>query len=240
MRNGPSSSDGSPLLTRALDRIGHVPGTSSPKKRRRQDDDNDQIKSPTAKRHFIKSPQRHQNKNEESTQAASRSCEGSGPNVPIEIDDSQEVKTDDTNHHQPRHVSSPPARRKPSSRPKQTLHPSPNFEEISLSSFSRATSGHSQHEGGSVDRALRRKLDEDDNARGNARHQRAPAPSDVDGSLERREEEGSDPMEGISQSTHDLQLDGVNDGSVVRETPEPDVRSPALRNGWSRDDPLLL
>jgi sentrin-specific protease 7 len=160
--------------------------------------------------------------------------------VPIEIDDSQEAKTDNTNHHQRRHVSSPSARHKRSSRPKQTLHPSPTFDEIPVLSFSHATSGHGRYEGSSVDHALRRKLDEDDYARENARHSRAPAPSDANGSLEHREEEGSDPMEGISQSTHNLQLDGVNDGSVVRETPEPDVRSAALQNGWSRDDPLLL
>lgn len=82
-------------------------------------------------------------------------------------------------------------------------------------------------------------MDGDDYFREKARRSRVPAPSDANASIQRKEEV-SDPMEGISQSTNQLQLDGVNDGSIVRETPEPDERSRVAQNGWSRQDPLLL
>lgn len=242
MHNGQTTSCGSPRPVKALQHTGHAPGMSSPRKRRRQNDDKKQVESPTAKRQLTRSPDRVHNVSVISEQLAPRSREGSAPNAPIEIDDSQEVKVVNANHRQ--HVqASSITQRKPSShasRPKQTLRPLQSVQEISRSSFSIENSKHRQREGSPVDRALRTWMDEDDYAREKTRRSRAPAPSDANDSFERREEEVSDPMEGISQSTNQLQLDGVNDGSVVRETPEPCERSPVVQNGWSRQDPLLL
>jgi sentrin-specific protease 7 len=234
MRNGQTASDGSPRPVKARHQADHTPSIFSPKKRPRQNDDNSQAKSPTAKRQLTGSPRRVDNACVVSEQLVPCSREGSAPNAPIEIDDSQEAKVVSADHGQHVQASSNPPR------PKQTLHPSPSVQEISRSSFSIGKSKHGQREGSPVDRALRVWMDEDDYAREKARRASAPAPNDTNDSVERREEEASDPMEGISQSTNQLQLDGVNDGSVVRETPEPDERSPVAHSGWSRQDPLLL
>ncbi|KAI4687010.1 uncharacterized protein J4E84_005381 [Alternaria hordeiaustralica] len=241
MRNGQITSNRTPRQSKENDQTCQIPGTSSPRKRRRHGDDNDDMKSPSAKRQFIKSPQRHQDSHMESKQIASRSREGSVPEVPIEIKDSQEVKVINANHRQQVQAAST-AQRKPASRhahSSEGLRPSPTFEENPRLSYSTKTSKHGQHEGTPVDSALQTKLDEDDYARDKARRSEAPVPSNMDGSMERREE-ACDPMEGISQSTHDLQLDGVNDGSVVQETPEPEEGSATVQTGWSRDNPTLL
>ncbi|KAI4627784.1 hypothetical protein J4E80_001918 [Alternaria sp. BMP 0032] len=241
LRNGHITSNRTPRQSKENDQTSQIPGTSSPKKRRRHGDDNDDMKSPSAKRQLIKSPQRHQDGDMETKQRASRSREGSVPDAPIEIKDSQEVKDINVNHRQ-QVQAAPTAQRKPASRhahSSEGLRPSPTFEEIPRLSYSTKTSKHGQHEGTPVDSALQTKLDEDDYARDKARRSEAPASSNMDGSLERREE-ASDPMEGISQSTHDLQLDGVNDGSVVQETPEPEEKSTTVQTGWSRDNPTLL
>ncbi|KAI4650409.1 hypothetical protein J4E93_002765 [Alternaria ventricosa] len=239
--NGQITSNKTSRQFKENDQTSQIPSTSSPKKRRRHGDDNEDMKSPTAKRQFIKSPQRHQDSDMEIEQIASRSREGSVPEVPIEIKDSQEVKVINDNHRQQVQAASTAQRKVASryARPSEGLRPSPTFEEIPRLSCSTKTSKHGQHEGSPVDSALQTKLDEDDYARDKARRSEAPAPSNTDGSLGRREET-SDPMEGISQSTHDLQLDGVNDGSVVQETPEPEERSTTVGTGWSRDNPTLL
>ncbi|KAI4713706.1 hypothetical protein J4E89_001153 [Alternaria sp. Ai002NY15] len=241
LRNGHITSNRTPRQSKENDQTSQIPGTSSPKKRRRHGDDSDDMKSPSAKRQLIKSPQRHQDGDMESKQRASRSREGSVPDAPIEIKDSQEVKVINVNHRQ-QVQAAPTAQRKPAScyaHSSEGLRPSPTFEEIPRLSYSTKTSKHGQHEGTPVDSALQTKLDEDDYARDKARRSEAPAPSNIDGALERREEV-CDPMEGISQSTHELQLDGVNDGSVVQETPEPEEKSTTVQTGWSRDNPTLL
>jgi sentrin-specific protease 7 len=241
LRNGKITLNQTPRSIQANQQTSHIPSTSSPKKRRRQGDGSDEVKSPTAKRQFTGSPQRNQNSNAESKKSASRSREGSVPNAPIEINDSQEVQVIDVDHRQQAQPSSF-AQRKPPSRhphPREGLRPSPTFEGNTHSSSSFKTSKHGQHEGTPVDGALRTKLDEDDHARDNVQRSRAPNPSEGIGALESREEI-LDPVAGISQSTHDLQLDGVNDGSVVEETPEPEETSTAVQTGWSRDNPLLL
>ncbi|KAI4942214.1 hypothetical protein J4E91_010188 [Alternaria rosae] len=176
MHKGQITSNRTPRQSKENDQTSQIPGTSSPKKRRRDGDDNDGIKSPTAKRQFIRLPQRHQDSDMESEQIASHSREGSVPEAPIEIKDSQEAKVINVDNRQQVQATSA-AQRKPASR------------------YARPRE---------------------------------------------RREEGSDPMEGISQSTHDLQLDGVNDGSVVQETPEPEKRTTTVRTGWSRDNHTLL
>jgi sentrin-specific protease 7 len=114
------------------------------------------------------------------------------------------------------------------------------LEEISRSSFNSEHPKHGQREGRPVDSALRTQMDEDDHPRKKVQRSTAPAPGEGNDPLERRDEEGSDSIERISQSTNQLQLDGINDGSVVRETPEPDEKGPVAQNGGSRQDPLLL
>lgn len=242
MRNGQTTSNGSPRPVKVLHQTGGALDTSSPKKRRRQVDDKNQVESPTAKRQFTRSPWRVRDGDATSERSTPRSREGSVPHAPIQIDDSQEVEVVSATHRQ--HVQATSiAQRKLSShhpRPKQTLHPSPSLEEISRSSFNSEHPKHGQREGRPIDSALRTRMDEDDHPRKKAQRSTAPAPGEGNDPLERRDEEGSDSIERISQSTDQLQLDGINDGSVVRETPEPDEKGPVAQNGGSRQDPLLL
>ncbi|KAL1799036.1 hypothetical protein ACET3X_003073 [Alternaria dauci] len=157
MRSGQTTSDGWPRPVRAPHQTGNAPDTPSPRKRGRQIDDTDQVESPTSKRQFTMSPRRVHDGDVTGERPDPRSHEGSAPNAPIEIENSQEVEVREEND-----------------------------------------------------------------------------------ALERKDAEGSDSVEGISQSTNQLQLDGINDGSVVRETPEPDERGSVAQHGTSRQDPLIL
>jgi sentrin-specific protease 7 len=110
-----------------------APHLSNLNKRRRQDNHSHPTGSPDTKRpQTDPSWQKKRDGNSEVKALSSRSREGSAPNVPIEIEDSQEVEVADsglrpslqpgvvTHHRPPSHVP----------RPTQPLQPSPSFEEI--------------------------------------------------------------------------------------------------------------
>lgn len=191
-------------------------------KRQRQDNHDHPTGSPNAKRPQMDPSLRRKRDGNSGTKAQSpRSREGSAPDVPIEIKDSQEAKVAGPGLRHPlqpradtRHMSSlqPP-------RPIQILQSSPSFEEIPRPPprskiIEPGRKGAST--GGQVD---------DDYERDHARRSRAPDPSQPSQNLQRSEEETEDPVEAISQSTDQMQLDGTQDSSIVRETPEP-ARSP--------------
>ncbi|KNG46101.1 ulp1 protease family protein [Stemphylium lycopersici] len=224
---GSKKTIGSPPKDEPTHQNGDISRSPSVNKRRRQDEDNVSTGSPKAKRQSAK-PRRQQKANDDSESKAPspNSGKGSAANMPIEIEDSQEMQVVDSGQNRHFQPSLFPHRRSPSHspRPKQTSSISSSLEEI-LSLSRQEKNGGVRPPRPSLDRQLEAKLDKDDHAR----RSRAPSASAPKHSLTRIEEVGRDAVEAISQSTDRMQLDGVDDGSIVRETPEPDRRSPAAR-----------
>ncbi|KAF7442951.1 ULP1 Protease- Ulp1 family [Pyrenophora tritici-repentis] len=184
----------------------------SPKKRGRDDKDDHNKELSAAKKQHVKSPRKARDDGDKQAKPSnSRSREGGAPNMPIEIEDSQEVQVVRPEHHQLLRTSPSKVRRVTSQSPAKHRH------------------GKSI----SIDRELKTRL-EDDITRTLSQALSAPA-SPVD--LTRTQETAGDPMEAISQSTDRMQIDVPNDVFIVRETPEPRRRSPETQEGQpSRPD----
>ena len=224
---GPKKTIGSPPKDEPTCQNSDVSRSPSVNKRRRQDEDNVLTGSPKAKRQSVKSSRQQKADDDLESKASSpQSGKGSAVNMPIEIEDSQEMQVVDPEQDRQLHPSLFAHRRPPSHspEPKQNSSVSPSFGEISSLS-PQDKHGDNRPPRPSIHRQLEAKLDEDDHAR----RSRAPSASAPKHSLTCTEEVARDPMEAISQSTDRMQLDGVDDGSIVRETPEPDRRSPAVR-----------
>ncbi|EUC46741.1 hypothetical protein COCMIDRAFT_91958 [Bipolaris oryzae ATCC 44560] len=219
-----SSPDRLTSHTRHIDQKDQESRSFSLSKRQRQDNHNHPTGSPNAKRPQMDPSLRKKRDGNSGTKAqSSRSGEGSAPDVPIEIKDSQEMEIAGRGlcpPLQPRasacHI---PSSRPP--RPIQMLQPSPSFEEIPrLPPRSKIVELRKKgaSTGGQAD---------DDYERDHARRSRAPGPSQPSQNFQRGEEGTKDPVEAISQSTDQMQLDGTQDSIIVRETPEP-ARSPII------------
>ncbi|KAH7550921.1 hypothetical protein BM1_10294 [Bipolaris maydis] len=204
-----------------IDQMDQESRSFSLSKRQRHDNHDHPTGLPNAKRPQMDPSLRGKRDGNSGTKAQSpRSREGSAPDVPIEIKDSQEAEVAGPGLRPPlqprvgtRHMPSQPPR------PIQMLQPSPSFEEIpQLPPRSKIV------EPGKQDALTGSQVD-DDYERDHARRSIAPGPSQPSQNLQRSEEGTEDPVEAISQSTDQMQLDGTQD-SIVRETPEP-ARSPA-------------
>lgn len=223
-----SASDTHNSPDRLTDQTGHIDQKDQESrlfglsKRQRQDNHDHLTGSLNAKRPQMDPSLKKKRDGSSGIKAKSpRSREGSAPDAPIEIKDSQEMEVEGPGlrpplqpradkHHMP--SSQPP-------RPIQMLQPSPSFEEIPppLPHSKIVESGKKDTStGGQVD---------DDYEKDHARRSRAPDPSQPSQNLQRSEEGTDDTVEAISQSTDQMQLDGTQDSTIVRETPEP-ARSP--------------
>jgi sentrin-specific protease 7 len=158
---------------------------------------------------------------------------------PIEIADSQDLKSATTQSPQRLDLGSP-AQRKRSPKPSKienTLRHAPSVEEVSGLPPRTTPRKHDQSGEKYIDNLLEASLDADDEAReaANGRKPRFSKSNPASTKLERAEEFVPDIMDVDSQGM-DL-MDTAEDG-VVRETPEPARRSPPLDASWVSGQPL--
>ncbi|KAK1910634.1 hypothetical protein P3342_008513 [Pyrenophora teres f. teres] len=211
--NGQSKS---PCQTGPTQRMVPTVDLISPKKRGRDDEDGCNKGLLAAKKQHVKSPQEgREDQDKQAKRSNSHNREGEAPNMPIEIDDSQEVQLVKSEHHELLETSPSKVRRVTSHSPRK----------------------HGYGKSISIDHELKRELDKDDLTKTFSQSLSAPT-SPVE--LARTQEAVGDPMEAISQSTDRMQIDVPNEVTVIRETPEPGRRSPATQEKQpSRPDTLL-
>ncbi|USP72893.1 hypothetical protein yc1106_00167 [Curvularia clavata] len=216
--DGRTSAIGSPDQAKQTEQRGSRSPSLS--KRRRDDNDGGPEGSPKAKRlQRDVSLEEKEDDNLRIKAPSAHNREGSAPNAPIEIEDSQEVEV--VSSHRVHVRASQIARHMPSShppRPLLALHSSSSIEEIP----------HLSPKADVGQRRAREPSEVDDYDRDHDRRSRAPDPSMSSQTLQETETEtnSQDPVEVSRQPTGSMQLDGTGSGDIVRETPEPGRRSP--------------